>query len=84
MSARRQALIGAALLALGGVPLAPSASASPPVDPGALAHCASMTIADERLACYDSLSRPKSSVAVNPWLAKKPENHWGSEFVVVT
>jgi hypothetical protein len=37
-----------------------SEAASPPVDAGALAHCASMTSADERLACYDSLSRPKS------------------------
>jgi hypothetical protein len=63
MSARRHALIRAALLALGGVPFASSASASPPVDPGALAHCASMTVADERLACYDSLSRPKSVAA---------------------
>src|SRR5262249_40506417 len=33
------------------------------VDPGALAHCAAIVAADERLACYDSLARPKPSPA---------------------
>ena len=63
MSARRRALIEAVLLALAGVALTPGEAAAPPVDPGALAHCASLTLADERLACYDSLSRPKSNPA---------------------
>ena len=63
MSARRRALIVGAALALAGVPLMRPAAAAPPVDPGALAHCASITAADERLACYDSLSRPKSNPA---------------------
>jgi hypothetical protein len=50
-----------------------SEAASPPVDPGALAHCASMTSADERLACYDSLSRPRSSAApAAPAASKAP------------
>ena len=60
MKVLRPVLIALSPLALAGVVLPPSAAASPPVDPGALAHCASMTSADERLACYDSLSRPKS------------------------
>lgn len=63
MSPWRRALIAVALPALGSVPLTPSAAAAPSVDPGALAHCASMTAADERLACYDSLARPKSHPA---------------------
>jgi hypothetical protein len=63
MSAQRRALIVLSPLALASVALSPSRAASPPVDAGAFAHCASMTIADERLACYDSLSRPKSSSA---------------------
>lgn len=63
MSPWRRALIAVALPALGSVPLTPSAAAAPSVDPGALAHCASMTAADERLACYDSLARPKSNPA---------------------
>jgi hypothetical protein len=66
MSAQRCALIGAALLALNAVALTASEAASPAVDPGALAHCASMTVADERLACYDSLSRPKPAPATAP------------------
>jgi hypothetical protein len=53
-------LLTLSLPALACTTLTLSEAASPPVDPGALAHCASMTSADERLACYDSLSRPKS------------------------
>ena len=59
MNVRWCAAIGAVLVAV--VALTPGEAASPSVDPGALAHCAAMTVADERLACYDSLSRPKSS-----------------------
>jgi hypothetical protein len=53
-------LLTLSLPALACTTLTLSEAASPPVDAGALAHCASMTSADERLACYDSLSRPKS------------------------
>ncbi len=38
-----------------------AAAAATPIDAGALAHCAAMTAADERLACYDSLAHPKTS-----------------------
>lgn len=60
MSVRRPVLLTLSLPALACTTLTLSEAASPPVDAGALAHCASMTSADERLACYDSLSRPKS------------------------
>ena len=60
MSVRRPVLLSLSLPALACTTLTLSEAASPPVDAGALAHCASMTSADERLACYDSLSRPKS------------------------
>jgi hypothetical protein len=43
-------------------PLTDTAAPAAP-DAGALAHCASISAADERLACYDSLARPKSSPA---------------------
>jgi hypothetical protein len=56
-------LIALSTLAVAGAAFTASEAAPPPVDPGALAHCASMTVADERLACYDSLSRPKSNPA---------------------
>jgi hypothetical protein len=56
-------LIVLSTLAVAGAAFTASEAAPPPVDPGALAHCASMTVADERLACYDSLSRPKSNPA---------------------
>src|SRR5262249_39167884 len=42
------------------------AAATTTVDPGALAHCAAIVAADERLACYDSLARPKPSPAAAP------------------
>jgi hypothetical protein len=57
---RRPVLLTLSLPALACTTLTLGEAASPPVDAGALAHCASMTSADERLACYDSLSRPKS------------------------
>jgi len=60
VSVRRPVLLSLSLPALACTTLTLSEAASPPVDAGALAHCASMTSADERLACYDSLSRPKS------------------------
>ena len=63
MNVRRPVLLTLSLPALACTTLTLSEAASPAVDPGALAHCASMTSADERLACYDSLSRPKSSAA---------------------
>ena len=63
MNVRRTVLIALSPLGLAAAALTPSEAASPAVDPGALAHCASMTSADERLACYDSLSRPKSKAA---------------------
>jgi len=61
MRAPRLVLIAAASLTLGGPWLRSSVAATPAIDPGAFAHCASITAADERLACYDSLARPKPS-----------------------
>jgi hypothetical protein len=55
------ALIAATTLALGSLWLGLSGAAVPAIDPGGFAHCASITAADERLACYDSLARPKPS-----------------------
>jgi hypothetical protein len=59
MRAPQLALIAATSLTLGGLWLRSSVAATPAIDPGAFAHCASITAADERLACYDSLGRPK-------------------------
>ena len=61
MRALRFARIAATTLALGSLWLGSSGAAAPAIDPGAFAHCASITAADERLACYDSLARPKPS-----------------------
>ena len=61
MSLRRRALLAALPLALAGLGLPPGAAAATPADPAALAHCAAIGAADERLACYDSLARPKPS-----------------------
>jgi hypothetical protein len=55
------ALIAATTLALGSLWLGSGGAAAPAIDPGGFAHCASITAADERLACYDSLARPKPS-----------------------
>jgi hypothetical protein len=55
-------------LVLAALPLPRSGAAATPVDSGALAHCAAIDAADERLACYDSLARPKPS----PAAATKP------------
>lgn len=62
----RRALLAALPLALAA--LTRSAAGATGVDPGALAHCAAITGADERLACYDTLARPKPS----PAAAAKP------------
>ena len=63
MSRRRRALLATFPLALAALRLPPGAAATPAVDPGALSHCAAIVAADERLACYDSLARPKPSAA---------------------
>jgi hypothetical protein len=60
---RRSALILVCPLAFTCLALPAGAAPAPPVDAGAFAHCAAITAADERLACYDSLSRPKSNPA---------------------
>ena len=60
MSPRRRALLATLPPVLAALPLSCScAAAAPAIDPGALAHCAAISAADERLACYDSLARPK-------------------------
>lgn len=61
MSLRRRALLISLALAALRLPVSSAVAAAP--DPGALAHCASIASADERLACYDSLARPKPSPA---------------------
>jgi hypothetical protein len=68
VSLQQRALLMALPLALAAVPLPRGAAAAATVDPGALAHCAAITGADERLACYDTLARPKPSpaAAANP------------------
>ncbi len=69
MSLRRRTLITGSALAVAALPPQPGHAATPAVDPGALAHCAGITAADERLACYDSLSRPKPEPAAPPGAA---------------
>ncbi len=69
MRLRQRALSAGSALALAALPLQGGHAAAPAVDPGALAHCASITAADERLACYDSLSRPKPGPAAAPGAA---------------
>ena len=51
-------------LAALGLALAVSASAAPSAED--LARCAAMSAADQRLACYDALSRPAAAVAPRP------------------
>lgn len=60
---RRRALLATLPLALATLRLPPGAAAATAPDPGALAHCAAIIAADERLACYDSLARPKPKPA---------------------
>lgn len=61
-------------LVLAAFALTRSAVAAPAVDAGALAHCAAISGADERLACYDSLARarpsPPAAAATAPSPAK--------------
>jgi hypothetical protein len=63
VSLRRRALLATFPLALAALRLPPGTAATPAADPGALSHCAAIVAADERLACYDSLARPKPSAA---------------------
>jgi hypothetical protein len=63
VSLRRRALLATFPLAIAALRLPPGAAATPAADPGALSHCAAIVAADERLACYDSLARPKPSPA---------------------
>ncbi len=62
---RRRALFLTFALAVAAHRLTPAAAATAP-DPGALAHCAAISTADERLACYDSLARPTSKPSPVP------------------
>jgi hypothetical protein len=60
VSLQRCALLVILPPVLAALPLSRSCvAAAATVDSGALAHCAAITAADERLACYDSLARPK-------------------------
>jgi hypothetical protein len=59
VSLRRRTFLATLPLALAAAGLPPGAAAAPAADPGALSHCAAISAADERLACYDSLARPK-------------------------
>ena len=63
MSRRQWAFLVNLPLAL--IALRPLTGVAAPAAPdaGALAHCASISAADERLACYDDLVRPKPSPA---------------------
>jgi len=74
MSLRQRALLALFALVLVLSTLTRSAMAAPAVDAGALAHCAAISGADERLACYDSLARarlsPPAAAATAPAPAK--------------
>jgi hypothetical protein len=59
MNLHQRALLALFPLVLAAFPLTRSAVAAPAVDAGAFAHCAAISGADERLACYDSLARPR-------------------------
>ena len=63
MSLRRRALVVLFPVALTVFPPPRSAVAAPAVDAAALAHCAAINAADERLACYDSLARARPNPA---------------------
>jgi hypothetical protein len=54
------------LLALAGRQSVASAAEAPKVDSAKFAHCAAITAADERLACYDSLAMRRSVTAPAP------------------
>jgi hypothetical protein len=60
----RHGSYGAHLIVLGlglaGLPTLSAAAEAPKVDSARFAHCAAMTAADERLACYDSLAMRRS------------------------
>jgi hypothetical protein len=74
MSLLQRALLALFALVLVLFPLTRSAVAAPAVDAGAFAHCAAISGADERLACYDSLARarpsPPAAAATAPAPAK--------------
>jgi hypothetical protein len=74
MSLLQRALLALFPLVLVLFPLTRSAVAAPAVDAGAFAHCAAISGADERLACYDSLARarpsPPAAAATAPAPAK--------------
>jgi len=61
MSLPQRALLALFAPVLAAFPLTRSAVAAPAVDAGAFAHCAAISGADERLACYDSLARERPS-----------------------
>ncbi|MGN6453708.1 MAG: DUF2242 domain-containing protein, partial [Steroidobacteraceae bacterium] len=61
MSLPQRALLALFAPVLAAFPLTRSAVAAPAVDAGAFAHCAAISGADERLACYDSLAHARPS-----------------------